>query len=150
MGDLALEDLVPEVAHFDAGGKTNTIAQLVAHMAMGEDNVFHRMLMGRSRIIETNDWAEKCGIPPERGAVWGKEWQLNIEPFREYRELVKKSASGYLETMDLADLEKEVEGFNGPRQIHSLMHIAVINHMLGHAGEVSTLKGIQGLKGLPL
>ncbi|MGE0057777.1 MAG: DinB family protein [Dehalococcoidia bacterium] len=149
MGDIALEDLTPEVAHFDAGGTTNTIAQLLSHLTMGEDAAFNRMITGGTRIIETDSWAEKCGIPLERGAVWGKEWKLNIDAFREYRELVKKSASGYIETMDLADLDKEVEAFNGLRPVHNIMQIIVINHMLGHEGEVSTLKGIQGLKGLP-
>jgi hypothetical protein len=149
MGDIALEELTPEVAHFDAGGTTNTIAQLLAHLTVGEDGGFNRMIMGGERLIETNGWAEKIGIPLERGAVWGKEWRLNIDAFREYREGVKLSASKYIETMDLADLDKEVEAFNGPRPIHNIIQIVVVNHMLGHAGEISTLKGIQGLKGLP-
>lgn len=149
MGDIALEGLTPEVAHFDAGGTTNTIAQLMAHMTIGEDGGFNRFLQGKDRIIETNGWAEKIGIPLERGAVWGKDWKLKIDAFREYRELVKQSASSYLETMDLADLDREVEAFAGPRPAHNIIQIIVINHMLGHSGEISTLKGIQGLKGLP-
>lgn len=149
MGDIALEDLTPEVAHFDAGGTTNTIAQLMAHLTIGEDGGFNRMLKGGERLIDTNGWAQKAGIPLERGAVWGKEWRLDIDAFREYREAVKQSAVNYIETMDLADLDKEVEAFNGPRPVHNIIQIIVVNHMLGHAGEISTLKGIQGLKGLP-
>jgi hypothetical protein len=149
MGDIALQELTPEVAHFDAGGTTNTIAQLMAHMTMGEDGAFNRVLKGTTRRIETDGWAEKAGIPLERGAVWNKDWQLNIEAFAQYRDLVKQDATSYLESIDIADLEKEVEWFNGPRPAHNLVQIIVVNHMLGHSGEVSTLKGIQGLKGLP-
>jgi hypothetical protein len=149
MGDIALQELTPEVAHFEAGGTTNTIAQLMAHMTTGEDGGFNRIIRGGDRIIDTNGWAEKVGIPLERGAVWGKEWKLNIEAFTEYREAVKQSAVSYLESMDIADLDKQVEAFNAPRPVHNVVQIIVVNHMLGHAGEVSTLKGIQGLKGLP-
>jgi hypothetical protein len=149
MGDIALSELTPDVAHYSAGGTTNTIAQLLAHMTIGEDGAFNRNIKGGSRLIESDGWAEKVGIPLERGAVWGKDWKLNIEAFTEYREAVKASADAYLATMDLADLDKPVEWFNGPRPAHEVIQIVVINHLLGHAGEISTLKGIQGLKGLP-
>jgi hypothetical protein len=34
--------------------------------------------------------------------------------------------------------------------VHQLLRTILINHALGHCGEISTLKGIQGLKGLPI
>ena len=149
MGDIALAELTPEVAHYEAGGTTNTIAQLLAHMTIGEDGAFNRVAKGGTRLVESKDWASETGIPLERGAVWTKDWRLNIDAFRDYREAVKASANEYLANLDAAELEREVEWFSGPRPLHSLLQIIVINHSLGHAGEISTLKGLQGLKGLP-
>lgn len=149
MGDIALQDLTPDIAHFDAGGTTNTIAQLLAHMTMGEDGAVNRVLKGGVRLLEAQGWAARTGIPVERGAVWNKEWRLDIDAFREYREAVKASAVDYVENVDLADLEREVEWFNGPRPAHNLLQMIVIHHLLGHSGEISALKGMQGLKGLP-
>jgi len=149
MGDIALEGLTREVAQYDAGGTTNTIQQLLSHMTIGEDNAINRMLKGGERILEAQGWAAKTAIPTERGAVWGKEWALDLDAFREYRELVKHSAVDYVSNMDLADLDREVEWMNGTRPAHSVLQVVVIHHMLGHSGEVSALKGLQGLKGLP-
>ena len=148
MGDIALQELTPEVAHFDAGGTTNTIAQLMARSDDGRGRRFQPQSEARHPPIETDGWAEKAGIPLERGAGPGKD-ELNIEAFAQYRESAKKSASSYIESMDLKDLDKAVEWFDGPRPAHHIIQIIVINHMLGHSGEVSTLKGVQGLKGLP-
>jgi uncharacterized damage-inducible protein DinB len=149
MGDIALAELTPEVAHYEAGGTTNSIAQLLAHMTIGEDGAINRVAKGSTRLVETKDWAQEIGVPLERGAVWTKDWQLNIDAFREYRDLVKATTDEYLANLEASDLEREVEWFSGPRPLHSLLQIIVINHTLGHSGEISTLKGLQGLKGLP-
>jgi uncharacterized damage-inducible protein DinB len=149
MGDIALAELTPEVAHYEAGGTTNSIAQLLAHMTTGEDGAINRVAKGGTRLIELKDWAAETGIPTERGAIWTKDWRLNIDAFTQYREAVKASANEYLANLSADELEREVEWFSGPRPLHSLLQIIVIHHTLGHSGEISTLKGMQGLKGLP-
>lgn len=149
MVDIAMQDLTPEVAHFEPGGTTNTIAQLLAHVSMGEDNAFNRVLQGGQSIIEAENWYARTGIPEGRGAIWQKGWTLNVEALAEYREKVKASSLAYLEKLDVSSLDKDVEWFNGPRPASNIIQVVVTNHVLGHAGEISTIKGLQGLKGLP-
>ena len=149
MGDIAMEELTPKVAHFEAGGTANSIAQLLAHMTMGEDHAVNGILKGGTRIFDTGGWSAKTGIPDGRGAVWQKDWQLNIDGFTAYRDAVKRSSISYFETPAASDLDREVEAFGAPRKASNVVQIFVINHLLGHSGEISALKGIQGLKGLP-
>lgn len=149
MVDIALDDLTPEVAHFEPGGTANTIAQLLCHVTMGEDNAINRVIQGGQSILEAEGWYTKTGIPEGRGAIWQKGWTLNLDAFREYREKVKASGNAFIKDVDISGLDREVEWFNGPRPASSLLQLVVIHHILGHAGEISALKGVQGLKGLP-
>jgi uncharacterized protein YdgA (DUF945 family) len=74
---------------------------------------------------------------------------LNLLAFREYQQTVQAAADEWLSTTQPADLEREVT--HGPfnRPIAAQLRGTVIHHMLGHCGEISALKGVQGLKGLP-
>ncbi len=150
MVDFAMEDLTPEVAHFEAGGKTNNIAQLLVHVTLGADRGINSVIKGGPMILESEDWYAKTGIPEGRGAFWQKGWTLDLGAFTEYREKVKGSVTDYVASMDVADLDREVEWFTGPRPVSNILQIVLMHHILGHAGEMSALKGVQGLKGLPL
>jgi hypothetical protein len=148
MGDIAMEGLTPEVAHFEAGGTTNNIAQLMTHLTTGEDNALAR-LKGSDPILQSQGWYGRTGIPEGPRAFWQKGWSLDLDAFSEYRELVKAAATDYFQNLDTSELSREVEWFNGPRPASTIIQVIVLNHMLGHSGEISALKGVQGLKGLP-
>ena len=55
----------------------------------------------------------------------------------------------WLETLKEEDLDREVFWFGGANTVGGLLRMVVIHHQLLHSGEISTLKGLQGLKGLP-
>ena len=148
MMNIALTDLTPEVRHWQPTGTANTIAQLVAHMVGAEDRAINVSIKGGSTLGET--WAAKTGIPQERGGQWRKDWSLNIDPFCEYTKAVQASATECLASLTAADLDKEVQWFNGPNTAGGLIRMVVLSHILLHSGEISTLKGLQGLKGLPM
>jgi hypothetical protein len=148
MADIAMQDLTEHVAHWQPSGATNTIAQILAHMTFAEDRAIHVSIQGGTMLAEQG-WAEKAGFSTERGAIWNKGWQLNLEPFYEYARQVHEAAIDCVGAMTPADLDKEVQWFNGPRSAGALLRGVIIHHSLGHAGEISALKGAQGLKGLP-
>jgi hypothetical protein len=94
MGDIAMDGLTPDVAHFEAGGTTNNIAQLMTHLTAGEDNAVARLKGGES-ILQSQGWYAPTGIPEGPRAFWQKGWRLDLEAFTEYRELVKAAATDY-------------------------------------------------------
>lgn len=149
MIDIALEGLTPEVAHFEPGGTTNTIAQLLTHMTISEDNIVNRFLKGGQQLGENEGWLARAGIPVGRGAFWEKGWTLQLDAFQEYRNKVNESTIDYVSNLSPEDFDKETEWFTGMRPVSEMLQVVLTHHRLGHAGEISTIKGLQGLKGLP-
>jgi hypothetical protein len=120
----------------------------MTHLTTGEDNAVARLRGGES-ILQSQGWYARTGIPEGPRAFWQKGWTLDLDAFTEYRELVKSAAKEYFQNIEIADLDREVEWFNGARPASTIIQVIVLNHMLGHSGEISALKGVQGLKGLP-
>jgi len=149
MLDIALTDLTDEVANWQPPGTANSIGQLLAHVVTGQDRVVNAVLTGGEAALQAGGWAAKTGIPEDRGAIWTKGWQLRVEPFREYREQVRAGLEKYLATINLDSLEQEFPWAGRTQSGWWMVRTIFINHILGHAGEISTLKGLQGLKGLP-
>ena len=148
MMNIALQDLSPEVAHWQPTGTANSIAQLLAHMVGAEDRAINVSIKGGATLGEI--WGAKTGIPQERGGHWRKDWALDIDAFSDYSKAVQASATECLATMTADDLNKEVQWFNGPNTTAGLLRQVVLKHPLLHSGEISALKGMQGLKGLPM
>jgi hypothetical protein len=151
MGDQVLEGLTEEVAHWEPGGTTNNIAQLIAHLTMGQDRAVNVAIRGGQSVFELQGWAGKTGIPPDRGAVWTKGWRLKLEAFREYRTEVNSSVKAFFEIAQPSDFEGEVQ-WGAPGMMRSrlwVLGMPATAHLRFHSGEISTIKGLQGLKGLP-
>jgi len=82
-------------------------------------------------------------------AQFQPEVTLDLEKFSEYQEAVFKSTEAYLESLTDDDLDKEIDmsAFGmGMRKLHSVLGGMIIGHTRDIMGEISVLKGIQGLK----
>jgi len=151
MVDTAMQDLTDDVVNFQPGGTANTIAQLLAHMVTGQDLLINDKI-GGGRSLHESGWAEKTGIPVERPLIWQREgWQIDIPGFDAYRKEVAKAAEWTFVSMKPEDLDHEVSWVRGPTRPLALMtQVIFVHHALGHCGEISAIKGMQGLKGLPI
>jgi uncharacterized damage-inducible protein DinB len=151
MVDNAMQDLTDDVVNFQPGGTANTIAQLLAHVISGQDLLINDKIGGGRSLHETG-WAEKTGIPVERPLIWHREgWKLDLAGFDAYRKEVARAAEWTFASMKPEDLDREVSWVRGPDRPLAMMTQAIfVNHGLGHCGEISAIKGIQGLKGLPI
>jgi hypothetical protein len=151
MGDQVMDGLTSEVAHFEPGGTTNNIAQLMAHLTMGQDRAINVAIKGAQSVLEAGGWALKTGIPTERGAVWNKGWKLDLGAFADYRSLVNESVKAFIATAKEIDFEGEAQwgppGVTRPKLW--ILGTPGTAHLRFHLGEISTIKGLQGLKGLP-
>jgi uncharacterized damage-inducible protein DinB len=148
---ISMQDLDDEVVHWHPGGLANTIAQLLAHVVTGQDLLIADKIGGGASLHESG-WAEKTGIPLVRTEIWQRgAWRLNLEAFNEFRLAVEANSSAYAARLDPAELEVERAWVRGPAQpTGRLLQTIFINHALGHCGEISTIKGQRGLKGLPI
>lgn len=151
MGDQVLDGLTEEIAHWEPGGTTNNIAQLMAHLTMGQDRAVNVAIKGEQSVFDLGGWGAKTGIPAERGGIWAKGWRLNLDAFREYRSEVNASVRAFLEMAQPSDFEGEVQ-WGPPGVMRSrlwVLRTPATSHLRFHYGEISTIKGLQGLKGLP-
>jgi uncharacterized damage-inducible protein DinB len=151
MVDTAMQDLTDEVVNYHAGGTSNTIAQLLAHVISGQDLLINEKIGGGRSLHETG-WAEKTGIPLDRPQIWQRAaWKLDLAGFDAYRREVARCAEETYAALTPVDLDREIAWVRGPNRPLALMTQAIfVNHGLGHCGEISSLKGVQGLKGLPI
>ena len=56
----------------------------------------------------------------------------------------------FMAGLDPATLDDDIEAFGNPRRRGWMLRVAASNHILSHLGEVSTLRGMKGLAGLPI
>jgi hypothetical protein len=154
MVDTALQDLTDEVVNFKPGGTANTIAQILAHLCSGQDLLVNdKLLVGGGRTLHESGWAERTGIPLDRSLIWQQRdaWRLDLPAFDAFRREVAACALKRIEATDDAELDRTAAWIRGPeRPVAMLWQTIYVNHGLGHCGEISALKGLQGLKGLPI
>ncbi len=153
-----MDGVTNEVAAFMPQGTANPIAGTYAHMVMSEDFFIHGLLQGKKALMET-DWMGKTGaseLQPtewqEAYPKWLKSVKVDVKKMREYAKAVYKTSEDYVASLTDTDLEREIDlsmfGM-GKRKAGSLIGGMVIGHARDIMGEISVLKGIQGLKGYP-
>jgi len=134
-------------------GTMNPISTIFLHIINAEDFHIHTILQGRPRIWETAGWNEKIGLaaPPGRGRNWeeAKARQLLQNDLANYQSSVRKGTDEYLASLTNNKLNGKVSFVGGERQVAEVIASLII-HVASHTGEIAALKGIQGVKGLPL
>jgi hypothetical protein len=69
--------------------------------------------------------------------------RVDITPLLEYQQQVWAATDAYLANLAPAELERMVKFAGGERSLADMLMLTA-SHTLGHAGEISALKGIQG------
>ena len=150
MVGAAVSDLTDEIANRKPGGTANSIAALLAHAVVVEDLIVNRFFGGGDSLFESGGWSEKTGIPASARDIWPGDWSLNVKAFDGYRLEVQKTTDALMAGLDPALLDQEIQAFRNPRRGGQLLRVSGCNHIMGHLGEISLLRGVNGLAGLPI
>lgn len=153
-----MDGVTDEVAHYSQTGKANPIAGTYAHLIFSEDFFVHFFLKKTKPLFETT-WKDKTGISElqptdwvEAYPKWLKTVKIIIPNVYEYAKAVFTETEDYVKTLQDADLEKQIDmsmfGM-GMRTQGDMIHMMILGHIWSIMGEISVLKGIQGLKGYP-
>lgn len=156
--EATMEGVTPEVAAFMPPGKANPIAGIYAHLLFSEDFFIHGFLKKTEPLFLT-EWKDRTGIselqPTEWETAypkWLKEVKVDLTKAREYAKAVYVSTQEYVSSLSDEELEKDIDmsmfGM-GTRKQSSFIGGIIIGHLRDINGEISVLKGIQGLKGYP-
>jgi hypothetical protein len=147
-----LDGVTEEVAHYDPPGLTNSIAAQLGHVVTSLDFFVLGFGAGQAPLI-TNDFANKSGLselPPQPGTdwhKWGQTVKIDLAALAEYRQAVFAEIDNYLASLEDDDLHQE-RSF-GPDNTITLGFVLNLGmqDVHRHIGEISCIKGLQGLKG---
>lgn len=132
-------------------GNVPSAAAIFAHAIYGED-----MMVGQAdgapMLLESGDWRERTGITIVSPGMT-PEWlalKLNVGGLKQYGEAVFARTGAFLLSATAADFDRTVRSPMGQDiTVGAFLNSFGLVHISEHAGEISALKGAQGLKGLP-
>jgi hypothetical protein len=152
--EQVMADVTPEQAHTAPPGSAHSIAAIYAHALLAEDGIINMMLRGDEPLF-ASAWAQGCGVPNPTmflSEEWSRSLKVDLDALRRYSQAVSAATARYLETLTPADLEATRDLTSaglGQQTVGWMLNVLVASHLNNMAGELSCLKGLQGLKGYP-
>lgn len=153
-----MDGVTNDVAQYQPAGTANPIAGTFAHLTFSEDMFIHLFLKKDQPLFETA-FKEKTGaseLHPMEWEVaypkWLREVKVDMPAFMEYTKAVFENSEKYVESLSDEDLERDADMSSfgmGTRKFYDVISNMITGHVSGIMGEISVLKGIQGLKGYP-
>ena len=133
-------DLTQEQADWTPPGTVSTIGAIYSHTITYVDFILQEACIGQSDAV----FAEP---PPEE--IRMQEVQVELSTLHAYADEVETALHDWLSSLTPKDLEREMETSVGTLNLGQLLEVYIIWHINVHCGEISALKGYQGLQGYP-
>jgi hypothetical protein len=158
--DDTMADVTDEIANRPAPGNANPIGASYAHVALAEDAIINGMFRGQPPLLATT-WVGKTGTDkpmPMPGVFEGDigEWyhtvRVNLAACRAYAQAVYAQSEEFIGSADDATLSREIDltGFGlGKVPLALVLGMFVTGHANNLCGEISAIKGVNGLRGYP-
>ena len=135
------------------GSAANPIAATFLHVYLTEDRVVQQA-QGRPPLFESGGWQGRLGVEAPLGvepaAVWAATARPDPAALRAYAGEVRAASRAYLDGLEPAALEQEIDTSRGKRPRVAALSLALVAHKFTHVGDISALLGCQGLKGFPV
>ena len=152
-----IADLKPAEATWDPPGKAFSIAANYAHVVFSEDLGVQALLKGKD-LLAASAWAGRFGaseLPPlgPGGDLkgWSYRARVDLPAMRAYAQAVYAETDAYVATMTAEDFARplDLSRFGFGQQTALFILTAILVNASMHTGEISCLKGLQGMKGYP-
>jgi hypothetical protein len=151
-----LEGTTDEQANFQPQGKALSIAAIWTHLIESED-MFLSAISGQPTIESTGS-PDKFGFsapqPMENWAEeypkWAHQVKVHVAPLTNFTKQVFEASEKFIAGLTPEKLEQTKDlGSMGSPTIEHIVSAYMIGHCYSITGEVSAIKGVQGLKGYP-
>ena len=141
------DGMTPDQYNWAPGGTANAIGKTHVHAMTSVDFFINGILAGSE--LRWKAFAAEQGLPANPMEIWGFSGDVSLDAMREYSKAVQQSALEHVGGLTDDDLDREVETpFFGKQTAAFMIGLTGI-HVMGHGGDISAVKGLQGLKGLP-
>ncbi len=145
--NMVADGMTDEQYNMKPEGTANSIAKSHVHAMTSVDFFLSGTLQGKP--MQWPAFAQANGLPGNPTEIWAHTSAIPLAPMKEYGANVQKAALEYVGSLSESDLDREIDTpFFGKQTAAFLIMLAGM-HSAGHAGDMSAVKGLQGLKGLP-
>jgi hypothetical protein len=134
-------DLTQEQANWRPPGTANSIGSIYSHILTYVDYYV------RTYFIEGKPQPVTVESRPVQ--LWMQDAQVDLSQLHAYAGQVRSTAQDWLSTLTPEDLEPKSMTTAGEINLGQAVELFLIWHINAHCGEISALKGCQGLKGYP-
>ena len=151
--EATMQGLTSEHLHWRPAGKANPIAASYAHVVFSEDAIFNMVLKGGAPMMATS-WAGKTGAsepppPDDKWFDWSRRVKVDVNAMHKYAQAVYANTDAYIASLKDSDLSRKARGPVGEQPVLTFLNI-LSGHVRDFTGEISAVKGLQGLKGYPM
>jgi hypothetical protein len=151
--EAAVADCSPDMLASRLPGATiNSVGAIYAHTIFGEDGILNGLMRRQTPVYYAKGWNEKVGIDMPQGTM-EPDWTVSLDLglFRKYAADVYKATDEYISSATDEELDRVVElGFAPAMPVRAAFANILVWHVATHQGEISALKGVQGVNGLVL
>jgi hypothetical protein len=158
--ETTLGDPTPEQLHFCPPGHALPIGAAYAHVIFSEDMLIQGLLKHTAPLFAASSEPTGASEPmPGFGPEWAgyEEWtrrvRFDLPQLRRYAQRVYAASDAYLASLKESDLQTPFDLSNfdlGQQNLAWFIARIVISHVDNLTGEISAVKGVQGLKGYPV
>ena len=157
-----MNDVTEEAAHWQPQGKALPLAVAYGHVIVSEDMILNGWIR-KSKLLIDQGWSDKMGLNLPHPAMdadweknfveWSKKLKMDLKKFKEYAQAVYKQSDDYLAGLTDKDLFEQKIDLSvwglGDWTLGRFILRFMISHVDNLTGEISAVKGLQGLKGYP-
>jgi hypothetical protein len=152
-------DLTPEQADWQPPGDALPISALYWHIVHYVDKLVHDWGMGQQPpLAQTAGWGEKVllaspAVDPDdpmgdlRAVNQGL--RVDLEILHDYARATAETILNWVASLTPEDLERTLPTPIGDLNLGQILQAFIVLHINNHIGEISTVRGCQGLKGYP-
>ncbi|MEX2246472.1 MAG: DinB family protein [Dehalococcoidia bacterium] len=146
--DTAMDGVTDDQYNWKPDAATcNPMWKVHAHALAATDFFVNFLLKGQPPLWGA--MAQHAGLPANSLEVWGSAARLPAATLVDYGRQIRASVNEYISTLSDADLERQLDTrIMGVQTVGWVLQL-VATHTAGHTGEIATVKGMQGVKGLP-
>ncbi|MGA7671759.1 MAG: DinB family protein [Nitrolancea sp.] len=153
--EATIDGLPRASLHYSPEGNALPISGHYGHVVIGEDALLSLFLTGSPPLFASS-WSGKTGysaMPPEGGPWddWARNLNVDLRAARLYAAAVYNHTDRLLESLSDETLARPLDMSpvgGGQRSVGYLFSLLLGNVYL-HCGEISCVKGLQGLRGYP-
>jgi hypothetical protein len=132
----------------------HSVAATLAHGALETDWQIHELYEGGTPRFES-DWAGKTGVSeptPHQTLEWAQNVRLDKAAFDKYAQAIYDDLDQYIKNLSEEDIDRPIDMSilnAGEKPLSGCLNNVVSAHLNSLAGEISAVKGVQGLIGYP-